>query len=69
MNFNDMLSAPLETLQEHYASCRELAYNAARIAQSCSPRSRKRLANQTGYLMRQIEMCEAAARRRRLPLG
>lgn len=71
MKFTDMLTADPELLRRHYWSCRELAYNNAQMAQHTRDGSptRRKLARSMGYLMRQIEMCEAAARRRRLSLA
>ena len=65
-----MLTASPDTLRTHYAGVRELAYNNARMAQSCNPFGRgiKKLANQMGYLMTQVSMCENAARKRGLSL-
>lgn len=63
MKYADMLAANIETLREHYGSCRALAFNNARIAQAAN-NSRGKLARQMGYLMRQVSMCENAARKR-----
>lgn len=67
MKFVEMLTCPEQCLRDHYASCRELAYNAMRIAQH-GRRSARKMVGQVGYLMRQIEMAESAARRRRMSL-
>lgn len=67
MKFAEMLTADPAALAEHYRSCRELAFNNARLAQS-APRARGRLARRMGYLMRQVEMAERAADRRGIRL-
>jgi hypothetical protein len=70
MKWVEMLSCKAETLREHYRSCRELAYNNGRMAQHTKPfgRGRRKLANQMGFLMTQVSMCENAARKRGLAL-
>ncbi|NIT79548.1 MAG: hypothetical protein GWN58_32850 [Anaerolineae bacterium] len=66
MKWTEMLSCSMDSLREHYWSCRSLAYNNASMAQHCAPKSRtnRKLANQMGFLMRQVSMCENAAKRR-----
>jgi len=70
MKYIEMMKAAPEHLKEHYRGVRDLAYNNGRMAQStrANSRARQRLATQMGYLMRQIEMCENAARQRGLSL-
>lgn len=70
MKFTEMLTADPDALRTHYRGVRELAYNNAAMAQGGRPGGRtiRKLANQMGYLMRQVEMCETAARRRGLAL-
>jgi hypothetical protein len=70
MKWTEMLSCSPETLREHYAGVRNLAYNNANIAQGCCDKGRtiKKLARQMGFLMTQISMCENAARKRGLSL-
>ena len=67
MKYTDMMTAAPDALAAHYASCRTLAYNNARIAQH-GARSARRMARPMGYLMRQIDMCETAARKRGIGL-
>ena len=71
MKYRDMLEAEPRTLRDHYRGCRELAYNNGRMAQHTMRHSRTRgkLANSMGYLMRQISMMENAAKVRGLSLG
>lgn len=66
MKYADMLTADIDSLRAHYASVRELAYNNSKMAQGSRPGGStvRKLAHQMGYLMRQIEMCENAARKR-----
>jgi len=70
VRYVDILEAAPDALRAHYRSVRELAYNNGRMAQHCRPNGRtmRRLASQMGFLMRQIDMCETAARRRGLSL-
>jgi hypothetical protein len=70
MKYKAMLEAEPRTLREHYRGCRELAYNNGRMAQHTTPqsRTRRKLANSMGYLMRQISMMENVAKVRGLSL-
>lgn len=70
MKWNDMLTIDVASLRAHYASVRELAFNNANMAQGTRPggRTRGELANQMGYLMTQVSMCENAARQRKISL-
>ena len=69
MKFQDMLITAPDKIRDHYRACRELAYNNAQMAAATrSGRDRQALARQMGYLMRQIEMMETIANRRRFPL-
>lgn len=67
MKWTEMLEAPVESLREHYAGCRNLAYNGMKMAQHGRHTQRK-LARNMGYLMRQIDMMENAARKRGISL-
>ena len=71
MKWTEMLSCSPETLREHYAGVRALAYNNANMAQCCRDGGStiKKLARQMGYLMTQVSMCENAARKRNLALA
>lgn len=70
MKYAAMLEAHPDTLRDHYQGCRELAYNNGRMAQHTTQHSktRRKLANSMGYLMRQISMMENVARARGISL-
>lgn len=70
MKYADMLTTDVNHLRAHYTNIRELAFNNSKMAQGCRPGSStvRKLAHQMGYLMRQIEMCENAARKRCISL-
>jgi hypothetical protein len=67
MKWVDMLEASPEALSEHYRAVRNLAYN-----NSCTAQHRDRtgqlMRQVSRYLMRQVSMCEAAAKRRGIRL-
>ena len=56
-------------LRDHYWSCRKLAYNNSQMVGYCSRRGVDKLARQMGWLMKQIDICEAVARQRRISLA
>lgn len=70
MKWLDMLTCEANSLRTHYAGLRNLAYNNSNIAQGSSSggTTRRKLANQMGYLMTQISMCENAAKKRSISL-
>ena len=56
-------------LRDHYWSCRELAYNNMQMVGHCGRRSVDKLGRQMGWLMKQINICEAVARQRKISLA
>ncbi|TXH50335.1 MAG: hypothetical protein E6Q97_20700 [Desulfurellales bacterium] len=56
-------------LHDHYWSCRELAYNNMQMVGYCGRRGVDKLGRQMGWLMKQIDICEAVARQRKISLA
>jgi hypothetical protein len=68
MTYADMMAVGPDSLREHYAGVRALAYNNASIA-TYGVRTANKCARSMGYLMRQVSMCETAARKRGFSLA
>lgn len=58
-----------EALRDHYWSCRALAYNNAAMVGDCGKHGQAKLARQMGSLMKQIDICEAVAKQRKMSLA
>ena len=66
MKYVEMMQATPDELNRYFTVTRGLSYNNARMAQHTSPNSyaNRKLANQQGFLLRQIDMLISVARKR-----